>query len=394
MEQLHGIIRNYDWGSKTALAQLSGRPVPSIEPEAEMWFGAHPGSPSLLGNSVDPSGTNTSLLDAIEASPRAALGANVAERYGRLPFLLKLLAADRALSIQVHPTKQQAEEGFARENAEGVPLDAFHRNYKDDNHKPELLVALTEFRAMAGFRPIKRTLELLDTLGVDPLTTATEALRNDPTSAGLRATLEGFFGLERTEVSSILDALLPRAREIASGTPGQSKWMEQTLQGVVKIAEQYPGDVGILVALLLNHLALQPGEAIYLDAGQLHAYLEGLGVEIMANSDNVLRGGLTSKNIDVAELMNLVTCEPLDDPTLRPAAGGHYITPAPEFDLQRLDAGATLAVNGPAIVLSVDDSVKVDGRSLASAEAVWVGASDEPVEVAGRAFIARVGCQS
>lgn len=394
MEQLHGIIRNYDWGSKTALAQLSGRPVPSIEPEAEMWFGAHPGSPSLLGNSVDPSGTNTSLLDAIEASPRAALGANVAERYGRLPFLLKLLAADRALSIQVHPTKQQAEEGFARENAEGVPLDAFHRNYKDDNHKPELLVALTEFRAMAGFRPIKRTLELLDTLGVDPLTTATEALRNDPTSAGLRATLEGFFGLERTEVSSILDALLPRAREIASGTPGQSKWMEQTLQGVVKIAEQYPGDVGILVALLLNHLALQPGEAIYLDAGQLHAYLEGLGVEIMANSDNVLRGGLTSKNIDVAELMNLVTCEPLDDPTLRPAAGGHYITPAPEFDLQRLDAGATLAVNGPAIVLSVDDSVKVDGSSLASAEAVWVGASDEPVEVAGRAFIARVGCQS
>lgn len=390
MEQLHGIIRNYDWGSKTALAQLSGRPVPSIEPEAEMWFGAHPGSPSLLGNSVDPSGTNTSLLDAIEASPRAALGANVAERYGRLPFLLKLLAADRALSIQVHPTKQQAEEGFARENAEGVPLDAFHRNYKDDNHKPELLVALTEFRAMAGFRPIKRTLELLDTLGVDPLTTATEALRNDPTSAGLRATLEGFFGLERTEVSSILDALLPRAREIASGTPGQSKWMEQTLQGVVKIAEQYPGDVGILVALLLNHLALQPGEAIYLDAGQLHAYLEGLGVEIMANSDNVLRGGLTSKNIDVPELMNLVTCEPLDDPTLRPAAGGHYITPAPEFDLQRLDAGATLAVNGPAIVLSVDDSVKVDGSSLASAEAVWVGASDEPVEVAGRAFIARV----
>ncbi|AEI10080.1 mannose-6-phosphate isomerase [Corynebacterium resistens DSM 45100] len=394
MEQLHGIIRNYDWGSKTALAQLSGRPVPSIEPEAEMWFGAHPGSPSLLGNSVDPSGTNTSLLDAIEASPRAALGANVAERYGRLPFLLKLLAADRALSIQVHPTKQQAEEGFARENAEGVPLDAFHRNYKDDNHKPELLVALTEFRAMAGFRPIKRTLELLDTLGVGPLTTATEALRNDPTSAGLRATLEGFFGLERTEVSSILDALLPRAREIASGTPGQSKWMEQTLQGVVKIAEQYPGDVGILVALLLNHLALQPGEAIYLDAGQLHAYLDGLGVEIMANSDNVLRGGLTSKNIDVAELMNLVTCEPLDDPTLRPAAGGHYITPAPEFDLQRLDAGATLAVNGPAIVLSVDDSVKVDGSSLASAEAVWVGASDEPVEVAGRAFIARVGCQS
>lgn len=391
MEQLHGIIRNYDWGSKTALAQLSGRPVPSIEPEAEMWFGAHPGSPSLLGNSVDPSGTNTSLLDAIEASPRAALGANVAERYGRLPFLLKLLAADRALSIQVHPTKQQAEEGFARENAEGVPLDAFHRNYKDDNHKPELLVALTEFRAMAGFRPIKRTLELLDTLGVDPLTTATEALRNDPTSAGLRATLEGFFGLERTEVSSILDALLPRAREIASGTPGQSKWMEQTLQGVVKIAEQYPGDVGILVALLLNHLALQPGEAIYLDAGQLHAYLEGLGVEIMANSDNVLRGGLTSKNIDVPELMNLVTCEPLDDPTLRPAAGGHYITPAPEFDLQRLDAGATLAVNGPAIVLSVDDSVKVDGSSLASAEAVWVSASDEPVEVAGRAFIARVG---
>lgn len=399
MEHLHGIIRNYDWGSHTALAQLTGRSYPTAEPEAEMWFGAHPGSPSPLG--ADSSGnpgaknnpvdTGDTLLHAIESDPQATLGSEMAERYGRLPFLLKLLAADRALSIQVHPTKQQAEQGFARENAQNVPLDAFHRNYKDDNHKPELLVALTTFHALAGFRPIPQTLDLMDALGVDSLNPFAETLRNDPTSAGLRAVLEGFFGLQGAELSLVLDAVLPRAAEIAE-VPGESpRWMVQTLRGIVKIAEQYPGDVGVLMALLLNHLVLEPGQAIYLDAGQLHAYLSGLGVEVMANSDNVLRGGLTSKNIDVPELMSLVSCEPLGDPTLQPDADGRYVTPAPEFSLQQLPTGGQADVEGPAIVLSTDDSVRVNGQPVAPAGAVWVAASDAPVRVAGRAFVACVG---
>ena len=395
MEYLHGIIRNYDWGSTNALAELTGRPHPTAEPEAEMWFGAHSGSPSELEarpvGEGQPAGTRTTLLEAIEADPQGTLGEGVAERFGRLPFLLKLLAADRALSIQAHPTKQQAEEGFARENAAGVPLDAFHRNYKDDNHKPELLVALTEFRALAGFRPVKRTLELFDALNVAGLMPFADILRQDPSATGVRLVVAGLFDLSAADLTSLLDALLPRVREFAAGEKTHPEWVRQTLRGIAKIAEQYPNDVGILVALLLNHVALEPGQAIYLDAGQLHAYLGGLGVEIMANSDNVLRGGLTSKNIDVPELMRLVSYEPLEDPRLEPSADGFYKTPAPEFALQRLNAGHSVKVEGPAIVLSVDDSVLVNGERLGPADAVWVGATSAPVQVEGNGFIARVG---
>lgn len=387
MDILRGKVRNYDWGSTQALAQLEGRTVHSQKPEAEKWFGAHPGSPSELASAESP----TTLLDLIQQDPQATLGHDVAQRYGRLPFLLKLLAADRALSIQVHPTKQQAEEGFARENAEGVPLDAFHRNYKDDNHKPELLVALTEFHALAGFRPVARTLELFDILDVAPLAPFTAQLQRSPNGQGMRSVLQGFFTLDSGDLSLLLDALLPRVHDLVGGAAGLPEWMVRTLRGIATIAEEYPGDVGILVALLLNHLTLQPGDAIYLAAGQLHAYLSGLGVEIMANSDNVLRGGLTSKNVDVAELMSLVSCEPLADPTLRADAEGFYLTPAPEFDLQWLKPGQLHEVEGPAIILSVDDSVTVDGNSLAPAEAAWVGANDAPVQVSGRAFVARVG---
>ncbi|WP_282940135.1 mannose-6-phosphate isomerase, class I [Corynebacterium auriscanis] len=387
MDILRGKIRNYDWGSTQALAQLEGRTVPSQKPEAEKWFGAHPGSPCELASAQSP----TTLLDLIQQDPQATLGHDVAQRYGRLPFLLKLLAADRALSIQVHPTKQQAEEGFARENAEGVPLDAFHRNYKDDNHKPELLVALTEFHALAGFRPVARTLELFGILDVAPLAPFTAQLQRSPNGQGMRSVLQGFFALDSGDLSLLLDALLPRVHDLVGGAAGLPDWMVRTLRGIATIAEEYPGDVGILVALLLNHLTLQPGDAIYLAAGQLHAYLSGLGVEIMANSDNVLRGGLTSKNIDVAELMSLVSCEPLADPRLRADAEGFYLTPAPEFDLQWLKPGQRHEVEGPAIILSVDDSVTVDGNSLAPAEAAWVGANDAPVQVSGRAFVARVG---
>ena len=397
MEYLHGIIRNYDWGSTSALAELTGRAHPSAEPEAEMWFGAHPGSPSQLGakpTSGEQSGAvGTTLLEAIEADPQSTLGQEVADRYGRLPFLLKLLAADRALSIQAHPTKQQAEEGFERENSAGVPLDAFHRNYKDDNHKPELLVALTEFHALAGFRSVERTLKLFDSLGVPGLASYAEILREDSSSVGVRSVVAGLFDLSSADLASLLDALLPRVRELVAGEEGQPEWMQQTLRGIARIAEQYPGDVGILVALLLNHVVLKPGQAIYLDAGQLHAYLGGLGVEIMANSDNVLRGGLTSKNIDVPELMRLVSYEPLEDPRLEPTADGFYETPAPEFALQRLNAQEAAEVTGPAIVLSADDSVVVNGQPLAPAEAVWVGANSAAVRVEGRALIARVGAK-
>lgn len=359
MQRIEGAVQNYAWGSHESLAKLQGRATPTSEPEAELWFGAHPGAPGPL-------------LDLIEADPEGQLGAG----HKHLPFLLKLLAAERALSIQVHPTKAQAEAGFAAEDAAGIPRDAFERNYKDDNHKPELLVALGEFEAMAGFRPVARTRELLDWLELPEL----DFLRDD-----LHAAVERALHLPDEEVSAVLDALTRRCRELVTTADG---WMGDVADLVLRLEEQYPADRGVLFALLLNRVELQAGEALYLDAGQLHAYVRGTGVEIMANSDNVLRCGLTPKHIDINELMKVVRWEELSDPRLRADKTGVYHTPAKEFSLRRL-AGEG-AVEGPAIVLAVGGDVDCEGAHVDSGSAVWVPFG-ESASVRGQAFIARPG---
>ncbi|MEJ6549440.1 mannose-6-phosphate isomerase, class I [Corynebacterium sp. USCH3] len=408
---LEGRLRPYPWGSRTALAELTGRPSPSPRPEAELWFGAHPEAPSILADS-GAGGTDgtecADLLTRISLDPAGQLGETAPD--GRLPFLLKLLAADQSLSLQAHPTREQAVEGFARENAEGIPTGSPNRNYKDDNHKPELLVALTRFEALAGFRPVERTRALLEALGVAELERYTDLLSGTVGDAeGLRAVVTTWISLPVHRRLELIEVVLDACRALAARSD-VAPWMTGSARAALELSEQHPGDAGILVSLLLNHVVLSPGEALFLSAGNLHAYLRGTGVEIMANSDNVLRGGLTTKHVDVPELMKVVDFTPVADPVQLPGEDGVFATPVPEFELRSVGghgadrsdgsdrAGDAVAVHGPAIVLAVYGNVEVawcDAAplTLTPGQAAWVPASATEVTAtgAGHYFVATVG---
>lgn len=374
MEQLTAHCQHYPWGSTTLIAGLRGEPG-SAQPEAELWYGAHPGLPSTLrgGQGLD---------EAIAARPQETLGQEVAGTYGRLPFLLKILAAGKPLSLQAHPSKTQAEEGFARENAAGIPLAAPHRMYKDDNHKPELVVALSRFHAMAGFRPIEQTVELLTLLGTPALCHAAQELTAGP--AALEMVLHTWLGA--ADPGALVAETLAAVAQ-ARAQAGLPEWVEHTLSNLALLAEHYPGDVGIMGALLLNFIILEPGEAMFLEAGNLHAYCQGLAVEIMANSDNVLRGGLTSKHIDVAELMTVLRFDTIDNPKVYQSADGEYQLPTAEFRLHRVAVGAdpqAVTVTGPRIVVCTEGSATVRSAGhavrIGPTEALWLG-NNEPARL-------------
>lgn len=375
MHKLTGIIRSYPWGSRSLLPGLRGMPVPSASPEAELWFGAHPGGSSTI--------EGMPLTEIIAADPAAALGPRVLREHGEtLPFLLKLLAADEPLSLQAHPSAEQAREGFAREDAEGVALTAPHRDYKDRNHKPELIVALTEFDAMAGFRPLHRTRELFDALDCPELDHYRTMLVDDPDEeeANLRALFTTWITIPGKTRGTLIEAIIGSAQRHLD----RGDWIGQTLRNVVDLNERYPGDIGVLGALLLNHIHLSPGQAIYLDAGQLHAYIRGMGVEIMANSDNVLRGGLTSKYVDVPELVRVLQFNSLEDPVVA-SEGGCYPVPAKEFHLTRVPAAEGFVVDhdGPAIALCTAGKLTFGSIELAPGEAAWIPACSPAVAVHG-----------
>ncbi len=382
---LDGVIQHYAWGSRSVIPTLLGRP-PDAEPAAELWFGDHVGAPS-------PVPENATTLDAvIAADPERALGRKTVERFGpRLPFLIKVLAADRALSIQVHPNSAQARAGFAAEEAAGVPRDAPERNYGDPFHKPELLCALAPFDALCGFRPVSETLGLLDELAVPELGFVADLLGGaDPLRAAVTA------ALRHPEPAVLADAVSRRL----DGS-------DERLRGVALAAGDCPGDIGVVLALLLNHVRLEPGEAIFLGAGNVHAYLRGTGVEIMASSDNVLRCGLTAKHIAVAELLATADFTASLDPQCRPVPTGDVWTyPAPVEDFRLvavdLDAGARhVPVEGPCIVLSVERTTTVevaDGSAVVveRGRAAFVAAGAEVVTIrgGGRAFLATLGYAS
>lgn len=385
MHELVGALRSYAWGSRTALAELCGRPVPSAHPEAELWFGAHPADPAYIRTE----GGTRSLLEVVAAHPDRELGATAGRFDDRLPFLLKILAAEEPLSLQAHPSAAQAQAGFARENRNGVPLDSPMRNYRDDSHKPELVVALERFEALAGFRDPVRTVELFRALEVTALDQYADLLAAQPDSDGLRTLFTSWITLPPT----VLDTLLPMVldgcvRYLAAAKREFAAEARTTLE----LAEGYPGDAGVLAALLLNRITLQPGQGLYLDAGNLHAYLRGVAVEIMANSDNVLRGGLTPKHVDVPELLKVLDFEPIDLPLVLPEPAGdgsvRYPTPAPEFALRRFDltAGSALVPlteAGPGIVLCTAGSARLlDGDSQLKLErggAAWISAVDTDI---------------
>lgn len=355
-------IQHYAWGSRTGLAQLLGRPA-AAQPEAELWIGAHPKAPSRLSD-------GRSLRDAILQDPSAMLGAEVERRFGaELPFLLKVLAVDAPLSLQAHPNIEQARAGFAREQSLGVPIDAPERTYKDANHKPELLCALTPFEALSGFRPRAEAAELFASLGLKSIDIASALLHD----GGLRAAFTALFSLPKEHHAEV-GAEVVRACERLAARPGP---FSASLGLAVELWQRYPGDIGVVASLLLNHVTLGPLEAIYLEAGSLHAYLRGVGVEIMANSDNVLRGGLTPKHVDVPELLRILRFES-SPPTLAPArtaSAGEvsYETPAPDFRLSRIDLspapGIVSTPSGPELLLCTDGQAQIEVSTAGDAGA-------------------------
>jgi mannose-6-phosphate isomerase len=378
MDRLDNTIRPYAWGSPTAIPHLLGT-TPTGEPQAEMWMGAHPGAPSRTGRGT--------LVEVIEADPQRELGEPTVTKFGpRLPFLLKILAAGAPLSLQVHPDLEQAKEGYEDEERRGIPVDAPHRNYKDANHKPELICALTEFDGLCGFRAPAHAADLLDGLGVDSLKPYVDLLHAHPEDAALR---------------EVLTAILTADPEDMAHTVAQAAAACDRLGGdyapYAGIAHHYPGDPGVIAAMLLNHVRLQPGEALFLGAGIPHAYLSGLGVEIMANSDNVLRCGLTPKHVDVPELLRIVRFEPGDPGVLRPEATPDgeevYDTPIDEFRLSRrvLPTGAPardLTLPTPQILLCTAGSVQAGDHELTPGHSVFVPAG-EKAEVSGTGTVFR-----
>lgn len=387
-------VRPYAWGSRTAISTLLGEPVPSSEPQAELWVGAHPGDSSVL---VQPSGDRP-LVDAIDEDPDGTLGPQVAREFdGSFPFLLKLLAADAPLSLQAHPTMAQARAGFDAEHAAGVPVDAPFRNYKDRSHKPELMYALTEFEALCGFRRTDVTVALLDELDVPELGDIRAALIERPGESGLREVVTALLEAERAAVAPVVETVAAACRERA-GTAGP---FATEFAMAARVAGFYPGDPGVLIALLMNRIELAPGEAVYLPAGNMHAYLSGFGVEIMASSDNVLRGGLTAKHVDVAELSTVVSFAP-GDPMLIPGvpvAPGEvaFRTPSPEFALSRVrvdEVGRVLEHTGPQILLVTEGTLTLtdaQGHELpvGPGRSVFLPARQSPVWVHGTGTLFR-----
>lgn len=339
--------RDYAWGSATAIPELLGTPVTG-QPQAELWLGTHPGSPSQVSGG---------LLSDLTT----------------LPFLLKVLAAAAPLSLQAHPTIEQAVEGFARENALGVPISSPTRNYKDELHKPELIFALTPFRALCGFRPVPAVLADLALLG--GFEEWEDRLRE-----GIRPTFEWLIS-RGPGVASLIDAL------VAAAPHAQGPHFDL----VGELAAAYPGDPGIAISAMLNLTTLSPGEVLYLPAGNIHAYIEGTGVELMAASDNVLRGGLTPKHVDVPELLRVLDFTPGSVPYLAPealAVGVERFAPGvPDFELLHVTGDAALELPLEAVALCTGGAFTLrrgaDSASVARGEALYVSAGEGLLEVAG-----------
>ena len=375
--------RDYAWGSTTLIAELEGR-TPTGAPEAEVWFGDHPGHPARVpdGRTL---GEWLASGDAPEGTPE------------RLPYLLKILAAGSPLSIQAHPSKAQAEEGFAREEAAGTPRDAATRTYRDANHKPEIIVALSDrFLALAGLRELAATRRLLDAVG--------EA------TAPLRAVLDSHPDDADALAAALIWILSPAAGPqvsaiITAATDAASDEFGDELELVRHLQSHYPGDPGIVVAMLLNLVILRRGQGVFVPAGVLHAYIEGLGVEIMAASDNVLRGGLTPKHIDVAELTAILDPRPGPAPVLDPAAGTArtFTGGVPDFVLTQVTADPSAAVevrmNGIAIAVATSGEVEITGAdtqdrlTLRPGSAALITPNEGSVSISGtgEVFIAEPG---
>lgn len=387
MQKLINSVQHYAWGSRTALTELYGIPNPDNLPMAELWMGAHPKSSSQI---VTAQGQTVALRDEIDKAPETRLGKAIASRFGELPFLFKVLCAAQPLSIQVHPNKRASEAGFARENAAGIPLSAANRNYKDANHKPELVFALTPFLAMNAFREFADAAALLAPVeNAHPLI---GEFRAAPCAETLKALFAGLLALKGDEKDRALEVLFSALAQ-QSGEPWDT---------IRTISTDYPKDSGLFSPLLLNVVKLHAGEAMFLFAETPHAYLNGVALEVMANSDNVLRAGLTPKYIDIPELMANVKFTPRPANTLltQPQCKGDaLIFPIPvddfAFSLHKLsDSQQLLEQTSAAIVFCVEGKALLSQGdkqlTLLAGESAFIGASEPQVSVSGQGRLARV----
>lgn len=385
-------IQGYDWGSHDSLTTLFGIPNPTGKPQAELWMGAHPNGCS----EVTLAGSAQKLSAVIDTAPAAALGEATVTRFGSLPFLFKVLCAEKALSIQVHPSKAQAEAGFAKEEAAGIPIKAGNRNYKDPNHKPELVFALTPYQAMNGFRAIPAILALFERVKLAAIADLVAAFAASQNEVGLQHFFHQLLILQGARKEDALAGLLAYAAAHQD---------EETFALITSLAAQYPGDVGLFSPLLLNVVTLQPGQAMFLDACTPHAYVRGTGLEIMANSDNVLRAGLTPKYIDVAELLDCTRClpKPDDQILLAPHHEGmtgntvqHFDVPVPDFTFSVYPAGEhTLTTASAEILFAIDGSVTLkqgdETLRLEKGQSAFVPAATGHYQLLAEGRVARAG---
>lgn len=383
-------IQDYAWGSYSFIQDLLGFEQTAF-PWAELWMGAHPKAPSK----VQVNDEWQSLDRLIEQRPEEILGHRTAQRFNNtLPYLFKVLAAEQPLSLQAHPNREQAKNGFDREDHEGLPLTAPERNYKDDRHKPECICALTPFWAMEGFRPITEMVDLLSVACPETLSDAIEFLKQNPNGNGFQRFFEALMTLPEKKIQQVID------EAAANAITNQAQ--NDEFRWIKTLYELYPEDIGILSPILLNLVCLQPGEALFLNSGEMHAYLNGNAIEIMANSDNVLRGGLTSKHVDVAELMRVLSFQPhgLDilAPQERLSCERVYPTPAEEFSLAVIHIDDTCThrtdkIVGPEILLCTNGSGEIRWNdtegpvNISRGDSFLIPASLSSYQISGQAEI-------
>ncbi len=396
MTQLHlpcffpmeNIIQNYIWGSRTSISKLLGIANPNNAHQAEIWMGAHPNGCSK----IKVNGETQLLSDFINQDKAAVLTAATEAQFAELPYLFKVLAAGEALSVQVHPSKAQAEAGFAKEEAAGIPRNAANRNYKDPNHKPELVYALTPYLAMNGFRVFAESIALFQKVNIAAIEDLLAAFAAEPNSAGLKTFFSALLSLQGEVKEAAVNALIDYAN---------ANKEEPLFALILELAEQHPGDIGLFTPLMLNVITLQPGEAMFLYACTPHAYLKGTGLEIMANSDNVLRAGLTPKYMDVDELVACTKFEPIPFAELQftpeqKEGGEYYAIPVDDFKFA-LFASAdslTLTTQSAEILLALDADVTLTHASgesvtISKGQSVFIPAYAQQYQLTSTGRVAR-----
>ncbi len=386
---MDNVIQNYAWGSVESIHQLFDIPNPESKPQAEIWMGAHPGGCSKVATAQ---GTQT-LAELINKDKNYFLAAQSAERFGELPFLFKVLAAASALSVQVHPSKAEAEIGFARENELGIKFTAAERNYKDPNHKPELVYALTQYDALNGFRAYADIIANFSAANLTSIAPLFAKFQANQTEDGLKSFFVALLSLAGAEKAAAVDELVQYAEKNSS---------ERLPALLLELAKQYPGDIGLFAPMMLHYITLQPGQAMYLNARTPHAYLKGTGLEVMASSDNVLRAGLTPKHMDVQELAKCTSFAAKPESTLLVEAqnqNGELNYPIPvddfRFSVYPTSQQTPVTVNSAEIIFAIDSDAKLqhaNGESItiSKGQSVFIPAAAQSYTISSQGRVARV----